>query len=107
MSNHNDQFEEVTVIKKANVYGEKCVSHSVVFPDGSRKTLGVIFPATLTFSTVAAEMMETIAGSCRYRLEGQDWQSVGAGESFKVPADSKFEIHVENEPYHYVCHFFN
>lgn len=105
MSENQGQFEEVTVVKKANVYGDKCVSHSVIFPDGTRKTLGVIFPTTLSFSTVAAEIMETVSGSCRYRLEGKDWQSVGVGESFNVPAHSKFEIEVKDEPYHYVCHF--
>ncbi len=105
MSDNSHQFEDVAVVKKANVYGEKCVSHSVIFSDGTRKTVGVIFPTTLTFSTVASEIMETIAGSCRYRLEGEEWQSVGTGESFKVPANSKFEIEVSEEPYHYVCHF--
>jgi len=105
MSKSNLQFEAVTVLKKANVFGEKCVSHTVLFGDGKRKTVGVIFPATLTFSTGAAEVMETIAGSCRYRLDGADWVSVAEGESFSVPANSKFDIEVVEAPYHYVCHF--
>jgi len=99
------QFEGVTVLKKANVYGEKCVSHTVFLPDGSKKSVGVIFPAALTFSTGAAEVMETVAGGCRYRLDGADWQYAGVGQSFNVPANSKFDIEVVDEPYHYVCHF--
>lgn len=105
MSDRTAQFDNVTVVKQANVYGEKCVSHTVRFADGTRKSVGVILPALLSFSTAAAEVMETVAGSCRYRLAGGDWQSVGAGESFEVPADSTFEIEVRDEPYHYVCHY--
>lgn len=100
------QFDQVSVIKKANVYFDgKCVSHTVVMADGVRKSVGVILPATLTFNTGAPEIMETIAGQCRYRLAGQDWKSVSAGESFSVPGNSSFEIEVTGEPYHYVCHF--
>jgi uncharacterized protein YaiE (UPF0345 family) len=106
MSDSSNQFGNVAVIKKANVYFDgKCISHSVQFPDGTKKSVGVILPASLTFSTGAAEIMETVAGGCRYRLTGGEWTSVSAGESFNVPANSKFDIEVCGEPYHYVCHF--
>jgi len=105
VSQTDQRFENVTVIKQANVYGEKCVSHTVILADGSRKTIGVIFPATLTFNTGAGEIMETLSGACRYRLDGQDWQSVSRGQSFTIPPDSTFDIEVTGEPYHYVCHF--
>jgi len=32
------------------------------------------------------------------------WHSVGAGESFSVPGDSKFQIRV-TEAFHYICHY--
>lgn len=52
MSNSTDRFDQVSVVKRANIYFDgKCVSHTVLFPDGSRKTLGVIFPAALKFGT--------------------------------------------------------
>lgn len=98
-------FENVAVVKKANVFEGKCVSHTVLFADGSKKTVGVILPATLSFSTGAAEVMETVSGGCRYRLVGADWVSIGEGQSFNVPANSKFDIEVTGKPYHYVCHF--
>jgi purine/pyrimidine-nucleoside phosphorylase len=101
-----DQFDNVTVVKKANVYFDgKCVSHSLVLADGTKKSVGVILPATLTFNTSAAEIMETVAGACRYKLAGGEWQSVSAGQCFNVPANSSFDIEVTGEPYHYVCHF--
>jgi|ERR1700690_3286302 purine/pyrimidine-nucleoside phosphorylase len=101
------QFDSVAVVKKANVYFDgKCVSHTVRFADGTRKSVGVILPAKLTFNTGAPEIMETVDGHCRVKLAGQaDWKEYGPGESFKVPGNSSFDIEVTNEPYHYVCHF--
>ena len=100
------QFDNVSVLKKANVYFDgKCVSHTVLLADGTRKSVGVILPATLTFNTGAPEIMEGVAGACEYKLAGSDtWVKSGAGESFNVPGNSSFEIRVA-ESYHYICHF--
>ncbi|MDD2768264.1 MAG: pyrimidine/purine nucleoside phosphorylase [Methylococcus sp.] len=100
------QFDNVSVVKQANVYFDgKCVSHTVLFPDGSRKTLGVILPSTLTFNTGAPEVMEIVAGACRVQLLGRnEWQSYRTGESFSVPGDSSFQVEV-SDTLHYVCHF--
>ncbi len=100
------QFDHVTVSKKANVYFDgKCISHTVQFADGTKKSVGVILPASLTFNTGAPEIMETVVGCCRYRLQGEDWKTCRAGEQFSVPGNSQFDIEVTGEPYHYVCHF--
>ena len=100
------QFDNVSVVKQANVYFDgKCVSHTVVLADGTKKTVGVILPSSLTFNTGAPEVMEGVGGSCRVRLKGESgWKSWGEGQSFTVPGDSSFEIACD-EPYHYVCHF--
>lgn len=100
------QFDNVSVVKKANVYFDgKCVSHTVQFADGVKKSVGVILPSTLTFNTGVPEIMEGVAGSCRVKLKGEtEWKIYGAGESFNVPGNSSFEIACD-EPYHYVCHF--
>ncbi len=101
------QFDNVAVTKQANVYFDgKCVSHTVQFPDGSKKSVGVILPSSLTFNTGAPEVMETVSGTCRVKLAGDtEWKTYGAGQSFDVPAHSSFDIEVSGEPYHYVCHF--
>ena len=100
------QFDHVSVVKKANVYFDgKCVSHTVILPDGSRKSVGVIFPAALTFNTEAPEVMELNAGVCRVRLQGEeDWKTYRAGETFSVPGNNRFDIEIE-EMLDYVCHF--
>ena len=102
-----NSFDGVSVVKKANVYFDgKCVSHSLVLADGTKKSVGVILPATLTFNTGAPEIMETVAGSCRVRLKGEtEWTNYGEGQSFSVPGNSSFDIEVSGEAYHYVCHF--
>ncbi len=101
-----DQFDNVTVHTRANIYFDgKCVSHSVLFADGSKKTLGVILPSMLTFTTGAAERMELQSGSCRIRLQGAtDWQAFRGGEFFEVPANSAFDIDTL-ETVDYICHF--
>jgi len=100
------QYDNISVVKKANVYFDgKCVSHTVVLADGTKKTVGVILPSSLTFNTGAPEVMEGVGGTCRVRLRGEnEWKAWGEGESFAVPGDSSFEIACD-EPYHYVCHF--
>jgi len=100
------QFDNVSVVKQANVYFDgKCISHTLLFADGSRKSVGVIFPSSLTFNTGAPEVMELNAGKCRIRLQGEsEWKSYQGGESFSVPGNSSFEIETL-EMLDYVCHF--
>ena len=100
------QIRHVTVTTQANVYFDgKCVSHGITFADGTKKSVGVILPSTLTFNTGAPEIMECVAGSCEYKLAGTDaWVKSSAGEQFSVPGNAKFDIRVA-EAYHYICHF--
>jgi len=100
------QFDKVSVIKKSNVYFDgKCISHTVLFEDGSRKTIGVIFPSLLTFNTASPEVMDILGGHFRVRLEGEtDWKDYMAGESFEGPGHSCFEIETM-DLLDYVCHF--
>lgn len=100
------QIDGVSVVKKSNVYFDgKCISHTLLLPDGVKKTVGVIMPSSLTFNTGAAERMEIVSGRCKVRLAGaSDWQSYGAGSEFRVAANSSFDIETL-EMVDYVCHF--
>ena len=101
-----EKIDGVSVTTQANVYFDgKCISHGITFPDGTKKSVGVILPATLTFSTGAPEIMEGVGGSCEYRLAGSEaWVTSAAGQKFSIPGNSKFDIRV-TAPYHYICHF--
>jgi len=101
------QFEKVTVTCKANLYFDgKVVSHSIAFADGSKKTLGLIYPGSFKFNTDAPERMEIVAGACRVRIAGQgDWIGFNSGTWFDVPGNSFFEISVDAGVAEYVCSF--
>jgi uncharacterized protein YaiE (UPF0345 family) len=91
-----DRFERVTVVKSANVYFEgRVTSRTVLFPDGTRKTLGIMLPGTYEFGTAGAEVMEVLAGEMTVKLPGSHaWQAFNAGESFNVPANSTFGLQI-------------
>ncbi len=99
-------IDGVSVNTQASVYFDgKCISHGITLADGSKKSVGVILPATLTFNTGAPETMECVAGSCEYKLAGTGvWVKSSAGEKFSVPGNTSFDIRV-TAPYHYICHF--
>ena len=101
------QFTNVTATAKANVYFEgKVVSHTIVLPDGAKKTLGLIHPGKFHFGTAKAERMEIIAGACRVKLDGDGTtQDYAAGTSFDVPANSGYDIEVSGGICEYVCSF--
>lgn len=90
------EFKNVTVVKKANVYSEgKVTSRTVLFADGSKKTLGIMLPGEYTFGTDAKELMEILAGELDVLLPGETtWKRITGGQSFDVPAQSKFSMKV-------------
>lgn len=100
------QFSNVTVVKKANIYFDgKVVSRTVLFPDGSKKTLGVMQPGEYEFSTGAAEEMDILAGDLEWRVKGEkEWKRVSAGQAFNVPAHSTFLMRMETVV-DYCCSF--
>ena len=102
-----EQFAAVTVVTKANVYFDgKVVSHTVLFADGTKKTLGLIYPGSYHFGTGAPERMEIVAGSCNVTLDGQTAvKTHGAGEYFDVPGKSGFTIEVAGGLCEYICSF--
>jgi len=101
------QFQNVTALAKANVYFEgRVVSHTLLFADGSKKTIGLIYPGEFHFGTEAAELMEITAGACRVRLDGSpEWREYAGGSAFRVPAKSGFDIVVASGIAEYVCSF--
>jgi len=100
------EFNNVTIVKKANVYFDgKVVSRTVKFEDGSTKTLGFMMPGEYNFNTEAAEVMEILAGKLDVLLPGSnDWLAVKGGESFDVPSNSNFELKI-HEATDYCCSF--
>lgn len=93
-----DTFEEVKVVKKANLYYDgKVTSRTLYFKDGSRKTLGIILPGQYEFGTEEKEDMEVLAGKISVLLPGaKDWVSYEVGQDFYTPVNSKFNVSVDS-----------
>jgi len=100
-------FANVTVDAKANIYFDgRVVSHTVRFSDGSKKTLGLIYPGKFHFGTAAPERMEIIAGACKVVPDGETGVlDVAAGSAFEVAGNSGFTITVEDGICEYICSF--
>lgn len=101
------QFTGITALTKANLYFDgKVVSHTLLFPDGTKKTLGLIYPGKFHFNTGPAERMEIVAGACRVKVDGQTVSTdYAAGTVFEVGAKSGFEIEVTLGVCEYICSF--
>ncbi len=102
-----EQFQNVSVVIKANVYFDGNVtSRTVLFPDGSKKTLGIMMPGSYEFGTAEKELMEITAGTLDVLLPGEaEWRSFGPGTSFEVPANSRFSLKVKSVT-DYCCSYF-
>lgn len=89
-----EKLENVTVVKKANVYYNGNVTSRTVFlEDGTRKTLGIILPGQYEFGTEAKEHMEVLAGKLNVLLPGSEtWLSFGEGQTFEISANCIFKV---------------
>ena len=102
-----EKFDGVSVVCKANIYFDGNVtSHTMHFPDGSTKSVGLMYAGTYTFNTEAAERMDIIAGTCMVKLAGEDeTKSYQAGTHFDVSANSSFDIEIPDGIAEYVCSY--
>ena len=90
------EFTDVTVVKEANIYFDgKVTSRTLLFADGSKKTLGVMLPGEYGFNTADAEIMEILSGNLEVQLPGKNWQKIVGGESFEVPANASFRLKIK------------
>jgi uncharacterized protein YaiE (UPF0345 family) len=107
MQNIPQEFVGVTAVAKANVYFDgNVVSHAIIFPDGSKKTLGLIYPGKYHFGTKGAERMQIVAGQCKVTVDGSSGEKpYGPGAAFEVPANSGFTIEVPSDLCEYICSF--
>jgi len=91
-------FENVSVVKQANVYFDgKVTSRTVIFADGEKKTLGIMMPGEYEFGAEVKELMEILSGELEVLLpETTEWKAINGGEAFEVPAASKFKVKVKS-----------
>ncbi|MFC5701917.1 pyrimidine/purine nucleoside phosphorylase [Cohnella faecalis] len=100
------QFNNVSVVKKANVYFEgKVTSRAVIFEDGTKITLGIMLPGEYEFGTAQKEIMDIQAGELSVLLPGNDqWLEINEPTKFEVPANSSFKLNVKTVT-DYICSY--
>ncbi len=105
--NHSQKLENVHVDLKANIYFDgKVVSHTVYEKDGSKKTIGLIYPGSYSFNTGVPELMVITSGTCQVKLAGENsWKNYSEGTEFRVSGKSSFEITVKEGIAEYLCIF--
>jgi uncharacterized protein YaiE (UPF0345 family) len=99
------KFENVTVVKEANIYYDgKVTSRTIEFANGEIKSLGIMLPGEYTFNTADKEIMEMMSGELDIRLPGEDWKTLSTPETFEVPANSVFDLRIKT-PTDYCCSY--
>ena len=99
------QYNNVSVVQEANIYFDgQVTSRTILFQDGSRKTLGIMLPGEYEFNTDEKELMEITSGELEVLLPNGDWESFKSGESFEVPEKSRFQLKVVKTT-DYCCSF--
>ncbi|MGF9697715.1 MULTISPECIES: pyrimidine/purine nucleoside phosphorylase [Paenibacillus] len=92
------QFDQVSVVKEANIYYDgQVTSRTVILGDGSKVTLGIMLPGSYEFGTDSREIMEILSGDLRVLLPGEEeWQEIQGQATFHVPAESKFKLEIRS-----------
>ncbi|WP_295392956.1 pyrimidine/purine nucleoside phosphorylase [uncultured Thiodictyon sp.] len=100
------EFSQVTVVREANIFFNGGVtSRTVLFADGTKKTLGIMQPGEYEFNTSSGELMEILAGDLDVQLPGTDaWQTFAGGQAFEVGAGERFGLRVRSVT-DYCCSF--
>lgn len=104
--NMTDKFENVTVSIRANIYEEgKCQSRTILFSDGTKKTLGVYLPGNFVFDSDEPERVLITSGVVEVLFPGdKDWRKISVGETYDVPAECTFKVRCD-EISEYICDF--
>jgi len=97
-----ESYKNVELRKQANVYFDgKVTSRSFVNEFGDEQSLGIMQLGEYNFGTAKAELMEIIEGKVEVKLQGEtSWNTYVGGTSFKVQANSSFDIKV-----HTICDY--
>ena len=91
------EFNNVSIAKAANIlFDGHITSRSIVFEDGSRKTLGIMLPGEYELNTVHTEVMDIQRGKIEVKLPAQGWTAYEGPATFEIPANSKFKLRVHS-----------
>ncbi len=92
------EFNNVKIIKEANIYYEgKVTSRNIFFENGEKKSLGIMMPGEYEFGTDKKEIMEILAGELEILLpDDTEWIQINTPYTFEVPAKSSFKLKIKS-----------
>ena len=97
------EFTNVTVSKEANVYFDgQVTSRTIIFADGTRKTLGVMLPGDYEFGTEVKELMEITSGELDVLLPG-DSEVAGVYRRYGFRSARQCQIWRQGAPGYQLC----
>lgn len=101
-----DFLENVKVSIRANIFENgRCQSRTVLFPDGTKKTLGVYLPGEFEFDSDGPERVLMTSGEVEVLFPGdKTWNLVREGETYDVPAGISFRVR-SRDVSEYICEF--
>jgi purine/pyrimidine-nucleoside phosphorylase len=80
---------------KSNEYFDGKVASIAFQTETLPATVGVMAPGDYEFGTSQLETMTVVSGSLTIQqADESEWTSYAPGDSFKVPANSKFQVKV-------------
>ena len=90
---------------QVNEYFNGKVKSLTVNAKAGKKTLGVMEEGDYEFGTNSKEIMHVVFGKLKVMLPGSNnWQDFIAGSKFEVPANSKFQLKVDEDTA-YFCEY--
>ena len=90
---------------KTNEYFDGKVKSIAFTTAEGAATVGVMASGEYEFGTSTVELMTVVTGKLTVRLPDSDqWRDYGPGDSFKVEADKKFNLKVDQET-SYLCRY--
>jgi hypothetical protein len=89
---------------KVNEYFDGKVKSLAMVCENGLATVGVMEPGKYEFGTTSEEIMQIIEGNMNVSIPGQNKQTFQKGQSFKVPANIRFEVEVERDTA-YICYY--
>jgi uncharacterized protein YaiE (UPF0345 family) len=89
------EFNNISIAKEANIlYDGNITSRSLVFEDGSKKTLGIMLPGEYELNTVNKELIDINSGVVEVMLPAEDWVEYVAPATIEIAQNSKFKLRV-------------
>lgn len=91
------KFENVSIVKQANIYYDgRVTSRTVEFEDGSIKSLGIMLEGDYTFNTGDKEIMDMFSGEFELKLPDSDvFVPMTTPCTFNVGANTSFDVKVK------------